>query len=69
MIPDFDAVEENCLRGRLKYREVLQLHLRNQFKSENLGLLIQWPNGKWYQCSVAVEDTILIEADDNKIIN
>lgn len=46
VIPDFDAVEENYLSRRLKYSEVLQKDLRNQFKSEYLDLLIQRPYGK-----------------------
>lgn len=69
VIPEFDAVDEKCLSRRLKYREVLQKDFRNQFKSEHLGLLIQRPNGKLYQRSVAVGDTDLIEADNKKMIN
>ena len=61
-----DAAEENSITRRLKYGEAFQKDLRDRFRSQYLGLLIQRPNGKRGQRTVSVGDIGLVEADNKK---
>lgn len=66
IVPDIDAVEGNSFKRRLKYRQALQKSLRNRFRSEYLGLLIQRPNVRRSQQTVSVGDIVLVGADNKK---
>ncbi|GBM68029.1 hypothetical protein AVEN_75871-1 [Araneus ventricosus] len=66
--PDLDAIDHKRLNRRIKYRQNLQKDLRNRFRNEYLGLLVQrtkWRNTR----KLAVADIVLVGADNCKRIN
>lgn len=67
-VPDFDRVDHQSLNQRVKYRQNLQIALRNRFRSEYLGALLQKPD-HCKTASVAVGDVVLIGSDNMKRIS
>ncbi|XP_035204985.1 uncharacterized protein LOC118179932 [Stegodyphus dumicola] len=68
-VPDIDALEQNSLSKRFKYRQIILQELRNRFRSEYLSALTQRGNNKKLRHPVAVGDIVLVGADNKKRIN
>ncbi|GBO35440.1 hypothetical protein AVEN_98825-1, partial [Araneus ventricosus] len=66
--PDIDAIDHNSLNRRIKYRQNLQKDLRNRFRNEYLGLLVQRTKCRDTR-KLAVGDVVLVGADNCKRIN
>ncbi|XP_035218315.1 uncharacterized protein LOC118191603 [Stegodyphus dumicola] len=67
-VPDLDDIGHKSLNKRVKYRENLQKDLRNRFRSEYLGALIQKAGNK-KSVKVNIGDIVLIGSDNTKRIN
>ncbi|XP_055948258.1 uncharacterized protein LOC129981444 [Argiope bruennichi] len=67
-VPDCDKADQQSLNQRVKYRQNLQKALRNRFRSEYLGALLQRPERETAS-AVAVGDVVLIENDNTKRIS
>lgn len=67
-LTDLDAVEQNFFCKRLKYRQTVLKDLRNRFRSEYLGALIQRKNKKSRKYSVTVGEIVIVGADNKKRI-
>ncbi|GBM08053.1 hypothetical protein AVEN_150474-1 [Araneus ventricosus] len=66
--PGIDAIDHNSLNRRIKYRQNLQKDLRNRFRNEYLGLLVQRTKCRDTR-KLAVGDVVLVGADNCKRIN
>ncbi|GBN85883.1 hypothetical protein AVEN_203982-1 [Araneus ventricosus] len=66
--PDIDAIDHKSLNRRIKYRQNLQKDLRNKFRNEYLGLLLQRTKIRDAR-KLAVGDIVLVGADNFKRIN
>ncbi|GBM45476.1 hypothetical protein AVEN_210213-1 [Araneus ventricosus] len=66
--PDLDAIDHKCLNRRIKYRQNFQKDLRNRFRNEYLGLLVQRTKCRDTR-KLAVGDIVLVGADNCKRIN
>ncbi|GFS93489.1 integrase catalytic domain-containing protein [Nephila pilipes] len=66
-VPDIDTVEKRSLYRRLKFRQALQKNLRNRFRSEYLGLLVQKPK-KGIIRPIKVGQVVLVRKDNCKRI-
>ncbi|GBN27317.1 hypothetical protein AVEN_190518-1 [Araneus ventricosus] len=66
--PDIDAIDHNSLNRRIKYRQNSQKDLRNRFRNEYLGLLVQRTKCRDTR-KLAVGDIVLVCADNCKRTN
>ncbi|GBM61402.1 hypothetical protein AVEN_70764-1 [Araneus ventricosus] len=66
--PDLDAIDHKSLNRRIKYRQHFQKKLRNRFRNEYLGLLVQRTKCRDTR-KLAVGDIVLVGADNCKRIN
>lgn len=66
---DFDVVNENKLKRKMRYRQKLTADLRNRFRSEYLGLLVQRRQYKKCIEQIQLVDVVLIGRDNTKGIN
>ena len=68
-LPDLDVVGENSFCKKPKYRQAIFKHVRNRFRSEYLGALIQWKSNKPDKYTVNVRDIVMVGADNKKRIS
>ncbi|GBM80248.1 hypothetical protein AVEN_96883-1 [Araneus ventricosus] len=68
-ISDIDQVEQTYLRKGLKHKESLLKGLKNRFRSEYLGALIQRRSKTQLSRTTAVGDIVPVDANNSKRIN
>ncbi|GBM21586.1 hypothetical protein AVEN_172446-1 [Araneus ventricosus] len=67
-VPDLDVADHNSLNKRIKYRQTVQKDLRDRFRSEYLGQLIQRRTCKESR-PISVGDIVLVGNDNLKRIH
>ncbi|XP_047990678.1 uncharacterized protein LOC125229780 [Leguminivora glycinivorella] len=64
-MPDLDQLDHDSLNRRLRYLHKLREDLRERFRNEYIGMLIQ--KGKERDSNLRVGDVVLIETDSKRI--
>ncbi|GBN73773.1 hypothetical protein AVEN_244542-1, partial [Araneus ventricosus] len=67
-VPDLDVADHNSLNKGIKYRQAVQKDLRDQFRSEYLGQLVQRRTCKESR-PISVGDVVLVGSDNLKRIH
>ncbi|GBN39226.1 hypothetical protein AVEN_134643-1 [Araneus ventricosus] len=65
-VPHLDQVDEVVLNKRIKYRQQLMTDIRERFRSEYLGLLIQRNEYKKHGREIKLGKVLLIGSDNVK---
>ncbi|GFT12753.1 integrase catalytic domain-containing protein [Trichonephila clavipes] len=68
-LQDIDAVDSKSHTKRIKYRQNLIKDLRERFRSEFLGTLMQQVQKRQPRIKVSIWDIVLVGADNKKHIN
>ncbi|GBN97332.1 hypothetical protein AVEN_129566-1 [Araneus ventricosus] len=67
-VPDLDVADHYNLNKRIKYRQTVQKYLRDRFRSEYLGQLVQRRTCKESR-PIFVGDIVLVGSDNLKRIH
>ncbi|GFT80068.1 DUF5641 domain-containing protein [Nephila pilipes] len=67
VVPGLDVADHNSLNKRIKYRQAIQRDLRDRFRSEYLGQLVQKRSFKTSK-SISAGDIVLVGSDNLKKI-